>query len=378
VSSTADGPGCGSIHFYVDDATAAASVGWEPDRDPRLFASGVGHNLLELHSRLRDRDLPLTLGEEIPEDARLVLYYQQYWDRVTELRAALRAAPYRTLLVRSDAPLWWDFLLPADHVVVPNTSDIWRRFYGRRARHIPGFPQRGLRPRAPHRRSVATVFFKGNPESVPDYLREKEFRDALRDRGLRLVLDVPPTTSGSEQRWHDFSDVDVALCVRAPTRDGLLLNKPATRLVNAWCAGVIPLVSPEPAYLELLNDGVDGLVVRSADDVLAVLDRLARDGSLAARMFQASRERGAAFTAEEILEQWHELLLEVSGPPLSRRSAQLRRTIVLHRFVLRAGRALIRRGRGRFSGRGSARGAGASGNAASARSRSGPARVAGP
>jgi hypothetical protein len=70
-------------------------------------------------------------------------------------------------------------------------------------------------------------------------------------------------------------------------------GKPPTRLVNAWVAGAIPIVSPEAVYLRLGRPGTDMLVVRDEAELLVALTQLRRDADRAARLFAASRARGA-------------------------------------------------------------------------------------
>lgn len=332
-------------HFYVDDDVSAAVAGWDPDQEPERFASGLGHNLLELYARLRARGLPVTIGRSIPEDATLVVYFQHAWARLGELRLALRAAPFHTAVIRSDAPLWWACLLPPDLVVVPNNAPVWRERHGPVAVHLPALPQRGMVQRDPARRGRTTLAFKGNPESVPGYVHDPDFSAALQRRGIELVLDTPVSTDGGDQRWHDFADVDVVLCTRGAAPDDPLTNKPATRLINAWCAGTIPLVGPEPAYLELVREGEDGFVVDGPEDILRTLDLLSRDDDLTGRVLAAVRERAREFETDALLDRWTAALERASGPRRGPASTAARRLVVVGRFTRWGARAVVRRAR---------------------------------
>lgn len=330
-------------HFYVADDVALAVADWDPDEQTQRFASGLGHNLLELYARLRARGLPVTIGASIPADSALVVYFQHAWDRIGELRLALQAAPFHTAVIRSDAPLWWENLLPADLVIVPNNAPVWRDRVGQAAVHLPALPQRGMIGRDPSRVGVGTLAVKGNPESVPCFVREPGFLAALEERGIELLLDTPQRTDGGDQRWHDFRDVDAVLCLRGAAADDPLTNKPATRLVNAWCAGAIPLVAPEPAYLELVRDGEDGFVVERAPDILRVLDRLAADHEPTQRVYAACLARAQEFETEGLLDRWVAELDRVSGLRRGLADTAERRLIALGRFGRWAVRAVRRR-----------------------------------
>lgn len=322
VAEPYDGPmthrdGHGNWHFWVDDDTASAATGWNPDRDPTRFASGIGHNLLELYARLAMRGLPVSIGTHIPRDTVLVIRYTTVWSDRKEGMLGFRAARFPNALILSDTPTWWRSVLDPDLLIPPSRSaeTVWRRGTRAQVRHVPALPQRGLVPRAPAPSgSIRTAVFKGNPENVPEYLHDPEFVESLRATGVRVVLDVPAATNGSEQRWHDFHDADVMICTRNDTTSEDLLRKPATRLINAWCAGSIPLVGPEPAYLELVRDGVDGFVVRDAREVSAAIARLAADAGLARAMTQNAHERGQAFSTDRVLDEWIAVLSSASGP----------------------------------------------------------------
>lgn len=333
-------------HFYVDDDVAHAVADWDPDEEPWRFASGLGHNLLELYARLRTRGLPVTIGTSIPADTGLVVYFQHAWDRLGELSLALRSAPFHTVVIRSDAPLWWWPLLSADLVVVPNEAPVWRDRLGSSALHLPALPQRGMLARDPSRVGVEALAFKGNPESVPAYVREEDFLTALEQRGITLLLDTPVRTDGGDQSWHDFQRIDAVLCLRGAAADDPLTNKPATRLVNAWCAGAIPLVGRDPAYLELVADRVDGFVVDGPEDILRTLDLLGSDPELTASVFAAVRDRGREFAGDGLLDRWTAALERASGPRRGAVRTAGRRLVVIGRFTRWATRGVLRRAHG--------------------------------
>jgi hypothetical protein len=148
------------------------------------------------------------------------------------------------------------------------------------------------------------VTVKSNPENVPKAFHSREWIAALDRLGLRWDLDAPSKTDGADNRWNDFSEVDVSICYRDDNLSPTMTRKPPTRLINAWCAGCIPLVGPEPGYLELIRDGVDGVVVHSVDECLEVLQRLRSDQWLVARLEAGGVLRSAEFTVDHVLDQW--------------------------------------------------------------------------
>ena len=100
--------------------------------------------------------------------------------------------------------------------------------------------------------------------------------DELRRRGIELVIDAVDyrgaATDAARLRWADYSDVDLVLAVRPPI--GTHTDKPASKLYNAWRAGVPALLGPEPAFRELYTDTLDYVEVSTVDEALAAIDRL--------------------------------------------------------------------------------------------------------
>lgn len=300
-----------AVHFWLDDKSSAeAAVNWDPDSDPEQFSSGVGHALIEVYARLRQRGHRVTIGPRVPGAVDVVVWFPDGADPRATLSKRWQVAPYAQILIRGDRKLSWMPLIEPDVTIVPNRSNIWQNRVNGEARFIPLLPQRGLLPRRPERfGSLTTVAFKGNPENVPDYLRDASFINDLKRNGLSLRMDVPTITDGEFNRWHDFTDVDVTLCVRAPSDEYNLTRKPATRLINGWVAGSIPLIAPEPAYLELCVDGKDALVVEGPDAIIKVLQRLKNDPSMLLQVESSVRARGIEFSPQVILKQWEDLFM---------------------------------------------------------------------
>ena len=136
---------------------------------------------------------------------------------------------------------------------------------------LPPLPQRGLQRRAAERCGrIRSLVFKGYPEKLPAELATPEWAAGLAARGVEWLLDAAADSDGDGQRWHDFSAVDAVLCVRASRASANVERKPATRLINAWVAGCVPLAERDPAYLELGTDATDVFFIDSPSEALGV------------------------------------------------------------------------------------------------------------
>jgi hypothetical protein len=284
---------------------------WDPDRDPARFADAFGHALLELVVRLRRRGRPVTLGPQAPEGTPVVLALLEEVvsydgvlrvDAVASLLAAARRAS-SVIVVRADLPLSVSVPSFVTLELMPTRASI---VDPARQRWMPLLPQRGLVPRDPDRGTgVTTLACKGFDFNLPPELRDGSLDQALAALGVHVVLDCDPST------WPDFRGVDVALCARRHNDawdDSRYLRKPATKLVNAWAGGAVPLIAPQAAYLELARPGEDALVVSGADEIVAAVRRLTTDAALVRRLHAGGAARAAELSTERVLDTWEELL----------------------------------------------------------------------
>jgi hypothetical protein len=272
----------------------------DPDQDVSEFATGQRAWILQTYHRLAAAGHPVELADEPPRHGILVFHAKhaerllRHWWRWGEcLLVAVRAD-------HSESHL-------ADFEVLQNRvwEDGVRRFF------VPFWPQPGLVPRDPARGTrLERIAFKGFSSSLHPAFAQPAFTAALRERGIELIVDAVEyggaATDTSRLRWADYSDVDLILAVRPPV--GTHTDKPASKLYNAWRAGVPALLGPEPAFQELRFDPLDYFEVRSVPEVLEAIDRLRANPMLYTRMIEHGRRRAIDFSPEAVLAQWADLL----------------------------------------------------------------------
>jgi len=133
-------------------------------------------------------------------------------------------------------------------------------------------------------------------------------------------------TDTSITAWPDYRAVDVLIAVRPPDRR-LYLAKPATKLVNAWLAGVPAILGEEFAYRELRRSPLDYIEVASIDDARRAVRRLRDEPILYQAMVDNGRRRAREFTITSITEHWRKLLFDIlpalEGDPIFRRRRRL-------------------------------------------------------
>jgi hypothetical protein len=317
------------VHFWISDPTPEVD-GWDPDSAPERYSTGVGHNLYELYVRLRAAGRSVTLGPAQPDHG-VVVVFARSLRPLTAQRALLGGLGSKPLImIRSDIDPDWRTRLTPDIEVMPYASAVaspsqtW----------IPALPQRGMIHRSVERFGcIRTVGFKGNPQNLPEFMRERAWVQALEAIGLRWLPDAPQRGDGSDHTWHDFSGMDVAVCLRAEDV-GRRSWKPATKLINAWCAGVIPLVGPEPGYLDLVTPNKDAFLVANESDVIAALRRLVSDPELVQATERAIEQRAKDFATDAVLDQWWALFQRTSETHVCADVLRKRRRDALHLSVL--------------------------------------------
>jgi hypothetical protein len=206
---------------------------------------------------------------------------------------AFLAAPHRSFLVvvRADrAPVHACDLAIIQNGVRPAAHE----------RFVPLWPQPGLVPRdAARGYALRSLAYHGRLGSAPEWFASRWLRRELSLRGIAFE----PRASG----WEDYRDVDIAIAARRES-PSVLATKPATKLYNAWHAGVPLLAMPEPAYLELRRSPFDFIEIRGERDVVRAVDSLRRHPQLYRDIVENGRARAEEFGIERTRERWLSLI----------------------------------------------------------------------
>ncbi|MEO8849627.1 MAG: glycosyltransferase [Casimicrobiaceae bacterium] len=287
------------VAFVTDpkDVTRWRDIGALTTADVDLqqsrFRSGIDVWIVQSYLLLREplaaRGYRVLFGARYPRNAIGIAH----WD---DLNAYFNGAHRARLIgVRADrSPLYC-----CERVIVQNDTLVRAAC----ERYVPHWPQPGLVVRDATRAArIETLAYHGRLARLPRWLRESGFRRRLAALGVTLRL--------SESTWNDYHDVDLAIAMRAEGASMLEL-KPATKLTNAWLAGVPMLLDDEPAFRGMRRSPLDGAAVANADDVLAAVARLKRDPHTYAAMVANGHARAAPFTRAAVAQHWLSLIDEV-------------------------------------------------------------------
>lgn len=289
--------------FLQGEGDPADLARLDPERDWREYVRGERAWVVQTYLRLAHCGYPATLADHAPDQGFVVFHAKQR----RQMAAACRGKRDLLLVgVRADnrEPHLADF------EVLQNGR--WAD--GRRRFCIPHWPQAGLVPRDPARGTVVRrLAFKGFTANLHPALRAPGWRSFVAELGFEWEEDMAAYagTATEERRlaWNDYSGVDLIVALRPPDRH-LHTGKPATKLFNAWAAGVPAVLGPEFAYRELRRSPLDYLEVSSLAEAREAVLRLARDPGLYQAMVEHGRARAPEFSFEATTDRWARLLYE--------------------------------------------------------------------
>jgi len=192
-----------------------------------------------------------------------------------------------------------DFTVVQNKICIDSKTDVF----------IPIWPQPGLIPRLKERGStIKNIVFKGGDVNLYESFRSPEFKQELEKLGVTFRINGRP--ENQPVMWHDYTTDDLVLAVRDLTEKDALV-KPASKLVNAWIAGVPALLGPEPAFREQRQSDLDYIEVTTPQAVFEAVKLLKSQPELYQKMVANGLKRAEDFTTEKMIQRWYELL---AGP----------------------------------------------------------------
>src|SRR5204862_3945868 len=127
------------------------------------------------------------------------------------------------------------------------------------------------------------VAYFGWPQNLADPLHESAWLRRLAELGLHWRM-MP------RSQWHDYREVDAVVAIRSFSgRD--FGYKPATKLYQAWHAGVPSVLGNESAFIAERRSDLDYLEAKTFDDAVTALRRLKEEPSLRRAMIQNGKQR---------------------------------------------------------------------------------------
>ncbi|WP_146080473.1 MULTISPECIES: glycosyltransferase [unclassified Pseudoclavibacter] len=86
--------------------------------------------------------------------------------------------------------------------------------------------------------------------------------------------------------------------------DNADVRKPPTKLINAWNARTVPIISGEASYLELASPGEDSLLINDARELPATLARLRAEPEAFERIRLGAARRADEYSLVKLVDEW--------------------------------------------------------------------------
>ncbi len=291
----------------------------DPDREFERFKRGECAWVLQTYLRLAAAGKPVELVDRPPGDG-IVAFHAKHRRWLRDHGGAMRDAVLVGIRGDLGSPAIADFEVLQNGFFAD----------GRRRFQVTHWPQPGLVPRDPGRGdAIRRIAYHGFARNLETGFRGRRWLDFLAARGIEWHYGAAEYAGIETDRirlaWHDFREVDLVLAVRPRSRR-LHPSKPATKLINAWLAGVPALLGAEVAYRELRRSPLDYLEVAGVEEAIGAVERLLGDPALYRALRGRSAERAAELTPERWIAEWSELLFgtiprlapEVLASPLHR------------------------------------------------------------
>ena len=294
------------ISFYIGEdnfpktipSTFADYKEWLSKYRPLLggrFYWGLATGLL-----LRDSGFPCTITTTFPKRGIVIAHYDTL---------SLDGPPSDNILlvcVQADRAEH-----PHAHLhVVQNPSDY--KVGTGRGFFIPHWPEPLLLPRLANRGDVfRNVCYFGWQDCLEKELQSARWATDLSELGLTWNL----VSEKQRLLWPDYRYVDAIVAVRSfDVVEHKWVNKPASKLYNAWIACVPAILGRECAFQMERRSALDYIEVGSYQEALSTLRTLRDDSGFRRKIVENGFIRAREVSYESILSCWKEFLVNVTVP----------------------------------------------------------------
>ncbi len=304
-----------SIYFYIPQADeykrdAFWTFGSIPKTLEEYYKKPFSHAcisswILQTYLHLKESGFPCELVHNLPGDGIVVAFCDSLLD--------LRPGPHQLFVsIKADR----DYKQPFAQVHVfqnevdrlKHSSFLRRCLFPGVLTYMPHWPQPNLIPRDTKRGDrLENVAYFGLSANLADELQTMSWNQNLMSLGLKWHI------VEAKELWNDYSKVDVVLAVRGFNGKSYL-DKPASKLYNAWRAGVPAILGSESAFQGERKSKLDYIEVKSTAEILSALKRLRDDKAYRKDMIENGKKRAREVSAEAITGEWRKLFSDVVMP----------------------------------------------------------------
>jgi hypothetical protein len=112
----------------------------------------------------------------------------------------------------------------------------------------------------------------------------------------------------TEKNWHDLSSIDVLIGIRSFDHNKHN-NKPPSKLINAWHAGIPFIGGHDSAFKQVGTPDEDYLLAGTQKEVVNAILKLRDEPELYEKLVRKGFKKAEEYTIEKVSQQWFDILV---------------------------------------------------------------------
>ncbi|MBD2744811.1 glycosyltransferase [Coleofasciculus sp. FACHB-1120] len=304
------------IYFYLPESDwSDINLSVTPDTYQEVYKSGKSTGtynwIFQTYLRLKADGFPCEIARNMPAEGIVVAWTSSVRHELQPGPKLLLVIvcgdkakhPYAQLhVVQNRQEMLYPHVHIGDKYLVPG-----EKYF------IPHWPHPGLIPRDRARGDrFENVAYLGRKENLVVELRQPSWQEQMNALGLRFQVVRNPAL------WNDYSEIDATVAIRSLNPKNDYYWKPASKLYNAWMAGVPAILGRESAYQTERKSELDYLEATSIDEVVLALKRLRDDKELRRAIVENGKLRAEELQPDRLVTQWRTFLTDIAVPTYER------------------------------------------------------------
>jgi hypothetical protein len=296
------------VYFYFPPKFAFPIPEKAEDLRPKNV---LGSWIVQTYMRLKEVGFSCKIVEKIPDQGIVIAHRiaipidakpssQSLW---VIIKGDQNPHPYAQICIVQNAheviaPRWQIQSVREERYLLPGY-----RYY------MPHWPQPGIIPRNSARgEKFENIAYFGISYNLAEELRGIKWQQMINKIGLNWC------TQKNRDLWFDYNYVDAILAVRSFSRDNSYPWKPASKLYNAWNAGVPAILGSESAFQAERKSYLDYIEVTNVTELIEALKRLKNEPKLRQEMIENGWERAKETRPETLTKRWSDFLTDICVP----------------------------------------------------------------
>lgn len=295
------------IYFFIPQRFWPKTIPESPDENWSGFGLGMYTWTIQTHLRLKADGFSSHLTNQLPDQGIILIDH----NHLTYGNIIPSSEQLIICLKQDGLPYPYSQLY-----VVQNPLDAQAR---NDYHYIPHWPQPGLIPRDAGRgKCFRNIAYFGHQVNLVSEFKDPFWHKTLKKLDLNWcpIINYNHWSKHRElnNNWNNYSEIDAVIAVRQFGKSQQFLNKPATKLYNAWLAKVPAIMGHESAFLSEGEPQKNYIEATSLEEVIMALETLKENDLWREELVNNGWIAGREFTADKTVKRWRSFLENVAVP----------------------------------------------------------------